>query len=461
MTTKPKKAARKKNAKQRMEKPSALGSGSRAQQPANPRAEAVKILTAILEGGRNLDAALAGNRNLDRLSQRDRAFARLLVTTLLRRMGQIDAAIKACLDRPLKQRDTQLRNLLRLGTAQILFLKTPPHAAVSTTLDLAKGPRLSSFKGLLNAVLRRLAREGRELIAGQEAERLNTPRWLWETWCAAYGEETTRAMAAVHAGEPPLDVTVKEDPAAWAERLGATMSGGKSLRLPKGQGDVAKLPGYGEGAWWVQDYAASLPARLLGDVAGQAVFDLCAAPGGKTAQLAAAGAEVTAVDSSAERMARLKDNLTRLDLGAGTAIADVLTWEPPGPADAVLLDCPCSSTGTLRRHPDVARLKKRDQVEALSAIQDQLLQKAIQFVKPGGLLIFATCSLQPEEGPERIGALLQRESAMARVPVEAEEMDGLTGAITAEGDLRTLPSLRGAEGGMDGFYACRLTRRTA
>jgi len=459
MNRKPKKAARKKDVRQRTGKPLGTGPAKPPQGAVNPRAEALKILAVVLEDGRNLDAALAGNRKLDRLESRDRAFTRLLVTTLLRRMGQVDAAVKACLERPLKQRDTQVRNLLRLGAVQILFLETPPHAAVSTTLDLARGPRLSSFKGLLNAVLRRLAREGEELVAGQDAQRLNTPRWLWESWCAAYGEETVRAMAAIHADDPPLDVTVKEDPAGWAERLDATLLGGQSLRLPKGQGDVAKLPGYGDGAWWVQDYAASLPARLLGEVKGRVVFDLCAAPGGKTAQLAAAGAKVTAVDSSAERMARLKENLQRLRLSADTAVADVLTWEPPGLADAVLLDCPCSSTGTLRRHPDIARLKKRDQVAALAKIQDQLLQKANALVKPGGQLVFATCSLQPEEGPERIAALLSQEPGVERVPIAAEEIDGLAMAVTGEGDLRTLPSLRAKEGGMDGFYACRLRKR--
>ncbi|GAB4225658.1 MAG: transcription antitermination factor NusB [Kiloniellaceae bacterium] len=424
----------------------------------NARKTALALLREVLDQGRPLDEALARNPHIAKLDARDRAFARLLLVTTLRRLGQIDAALARCLDRPIKAKDVVLQHILRLGAAQLLFLETPPHAAVSTALDLAKGPRLAGQRGLLNAVLRRLSREGRELLAAQDAQRLNTPDWLWDSWCAAYGEATARAIAEAHLGEPPLDLSCKSDPASWAEKLKADLLPGGSLRLAGGQGDVARLPGYAEGAWWVQDAAAALPARLLGDVEGKTVIDLCAAPGGKTAQLAAAGAEVIAVERAEGRLGRLQENLQRLKLGAATVAADAAKWQPPAPADAVLLDAPCSATGTLRRHPDIAYLKAGRDVNGLTKAQDALLAKAVSMVKPGGLLVYAVCSLQPEEGPARIAALLAKDDRVERLPIAAEELPGLAEAVTPEGDLRSLPCHLAEKGGLDGFYACRLRR---
>jgi 16S rRNA (cytosine967-C5)-methyltransferase len=424
----------------------------------NARRVALHLLREVLDDGRALDDALARSPHLAKLEARDRGFARLILATALRRLGQIDAAIDHCLDRPLKTKDVMLRHILRLGAAQLLFLETPPHAAVSTALDLAKGPRLAGQRGLLNAVLRRLAREGAEIVGQQDAARLNTPDWLWGAWVKAYGEATARAIATAHLGEPPLDLTCKNDAANWAEKLGAELLPGGSLRLPGGQGDVARLPGFGEGAWWVQDAAAALPARLLGEIAGKTVIDLCAAPGGKTAQLAAAGAEVIAVERAEGRLKRLQENLQRLRLGAATVTADAAQWLPPEPADAVLLDAPCSATGTLRRHPDIALAKGPEEVASLTRAQDRLLAQAVKMVKPGGLLVYAVCSLQPEEGPERITALLASDDRVERAPITAAELPGLEEAITAEGDLRSLPCHLAAQGGLDGFYACRLRR---
>jgi len=431
---------------------------------ADARKTALAVLGAVLDDGRPLDEALAGNPHVARLDARDRAFARLLLATVLRRLGQIDDALDRCLDRPIRAKDIALRHILRLGAAQLLFLETPPHAAVSTSLDLARGPRLAGQRGLLNAVLRRLSREGHDIVAAQDAARLNTPDWLWLPWCAAYGETIARAIAAAQLAEPPLDLSCKADPEGWAERLGARVLPGGTLRLPAGQGDVTRLPGYVEGAWWVQDAAAALPARLLGPlstkgVTGKTVIDLCAAPGGKTAQLAAAGAEVIAVDRSAERLKRLRENLHRLQLGAATVAADAAAWQPPAPADAVLLDAPCSSTGTLRRHPDIAWLKDAAQIAGLTAAQDKLLAHAVDMVKSGGLLVYAVCSLQPEEGAQRIDALLASDNRVERLPLQPEELPGLPEAITPAGDLRSLPCHLAAEGGLDGFYACRLRRR--
>jgi 16S rRNA (cytosine967-C5)-methyltransferase len=439
--------------------PKSSASKNRDLRGQNARKTALAVLSAVLDDGRPLDEALARNPHLAKLEARDRAFARLLLATVLRRLGQIDAALDACLDRPIRAKDIALRHILRLGAAQLLFLETPPHAAVSTALDLARGPRLAGQRGLLNAVLRRLSREGAAMVGAQDAPRLNTPDWLWQPWCTAYGEATARAIAEAHLVEPPLDLTCKSDPAGWAEKLGATPLPGGSLRLPTGQGDITRLPGYAEGAWWVQDAAAALPARLLGAVAGKQVIDLCAAPGGKTAQLAAAGAEVIAVERNAERLGRLQENLQRLQLGAAAVAADAAEWQPPAPADAVLLDAPCSSTGTLRRHPDIAWLKDSAQIASLTAAQDRLLAHAVAMLKPGGLLVYAVCSLQAEEGPQRIHALLSSDNRIERLPLTSGDLPGLPEAITPEGDLRSLPCHWAAQGGMDGFYACRLRHR--
>ena len=231
------------------------------------------------------------------------------------------------------------------------------------------------------------------------------------------------------------------------------------------QGSVTMLPGFTEGQWWVQDAAAALPARLFGDVAGKTIADLCAAPGGKTAQLAQAGARVTAVDRSPNRMARLRDNLARLSLEAETVVADAAEWHGrnrSGGFDGILIDAPCTSTGTIRRHPDVGWLRQEADIAALAALQKRLLQQAVALLKPGGTLVYCTCSLEPEEGEQAIAALLAAEPAMRRVPIEAGEVAGLAEIVTAEGDLRTLPCHLPHDdprlGGLDGFYAARLVK---
>jgi len=428
------------------------------------RAVALDLLRQVLERGLPLDEALAGHLGLPGLAPRDRAFVRLLVGTVLRRLGQIDQALAACLDRPLTEGAERLRQLLRLGACQLLFIGTPPHAAVSATVALigkgGPGSRAAGQRGLVNAVLRRLAREGGALVAEQDAARLVTPDWLWDSWLAAYGEAQTRAIVEAQLADPPLDLSLKSrgDLALWAERLQARVLPTGSLRLPAGSGAVAELPGYGEGAWWVQDAAAALPARLLGELSGQRVVDLCAAPGGKTAALAAAGAAVTAVDRSPSRMAQLETNLQRLGLAAEAVVADGAHWRPGRPSDAVLLDAPCSGTGTLRRHPDIARLKGPGDLRSLIGEQDRLLRSAVEICRPGGLIVYAVCSLQPEEGPQRIAALIAAGAPVARVPLGPEEIDGQAELLDAAGDLRTLPCHWPGQGGLDGFYACRLRR---
>ena len=426
--------------------------------PRDARAVAAHSLGAILRRGSTLDQALGSESGLDGLSTRDAAFARLLLLTTLRRLGQIDAFLAGLMDRPLPARRGPVQDVLRLGIAQLAFLETPAHAAVASTVALARGPRLAPYRGLVNAVLRRASRE-HAAIASLDAARLNTPDWLWQSWTHAYGEERCRAIAAAHIEEPPLDlslVTDREEQAeALCDALGAQSLPGGTLRL-RGAGEVTQLKGYDAGAWWVQDAAAALPARLLGPVADKRVLEIGAAPGGKTAQLAAAGAHVTAVDRSAPRLTRLRANLARLGLDAEIVEADALDWRPQAPADAVLLDVPCSATGTIRRHPDIPHGRKPADVARLAESQGRLLARTAGMVAPGGLLVYASCSLQPEECERQVDAFLAVSPEFARLPVREGELTCIDEAITAAGDLRTLPCHWAERGGMDGFYAARL-----
>ena len=285
----------------------------------------------------------------------------------------------------------------------------------------------------------------------------NTPDWLWRSWQAAFGAETAAAIAAAHLVEPPLDLSVKADPEQWAARLGGTLLPTGSVRLPRA-GDVPALDGYAEGAWWVQDAAAALPARLLAPPAGAEVLDMCAAPGGKTAQLAAMGALVTAVEADPRRAEILRANLERLGVGAGVAVADAARFAPPRPPDFILLDAPCTATGTMRRHPDIAWLKTADDVARMAAAQQRLLAHAADLLAPGGRIVYAVCALQPEEGTAQIEALLRDRPDLSREPVRPDELPGLESAITSTGDVQTLPSMWEEQGHLDGFFIGRLRK---
>lgn len=434
------------------------------------RRVAVDILISVLERGRPagavLDAAFessGGHPLLIGLPAKDRALVRAIVAATLRHKGEIDDALKRFLRKAPPQGSGPLSMVLRAGAAQLLFLDVPDHAAVTLAVETAaRDRRARRYSGLVNAVLRALARAREEILAAQDGAALSTPSWLMARWSRTYGAETARAIALAHLVEPALDLTVRADAAGWARRLGGIVLPTGTVRL-LAHGPVDRLEGFTEGAWWVQDAAAALPARLLGDVAGWRVADLCAAPGGKTAQLAAAGAHVTAVDISEPRLARLRGNLERLGLTAASVAADALTWQPEASFDAVLIDAPCSSTGTIRRHPDVQHLKRESDVAALGALQRALLDRAIEITRPGGTIVYSTCSLEPEEGEALIEAALAAGAPIARRPVTAAEIGGLAEAITPAGDLRTLPChLPHSEprlSGLDGFFAARLVRQ--
>ena len=430
-----------------------------ARRPSSPRTIAFDLLTSVLDRQQPLDEAFERHPGVARLDGRDRAFARHLSATTLRRLGQIDAMIDHALARPLPARAALVRHILRLGVCQLVFLATPAHAAVDSSVDLCRQRGHLAHASFVNAVLRRLAGEAAALAAGQDAARLNTPTWLWQSWSAAYGEERCRAIAAAHLQEAPLDLTPRDNAdASLLARLGAT-------RLPTGtlrsvaHGPIPELPGFAEGAWWVQDAAAAIPATFLGPVQGQSIADLCAAPGGKTAQLAQTGARVIAVDRSPARLARLNDNRRRLGLEAASVCADVATWQPEAPVAGILLDVPCSATGTIRRHPDIAWLKSAAEVASLTSIQERLLRHALTLLQPGGRLVYCVCSLQPEEGPGVVNTVLASRPDIEREPIDASDVHGLTELLTADGDLRVLPCHLAELGGMDGFYAARLRLR--
>lgn len=429
------------------------------------RRAAVELLAAVLQKRQPLDDILG--RSLDRgsmgdLPQRDRALTRAIVAASLRRKGQLDRVLGTFLERGMPDKSGTLYPILLSAAAQLIFLKTPPHAAIDLAVTLAQyDPKAARFSKLVNAVLRRVASEGEAIAADLDAARVNTPDWLWSRWVSYWDETRAHAIAASHLVEPPLDLTVKSEPELWAERLSGRVLPTGSVRLLL-KGRIEALPGYDEGAWWVQDVAASLPARLLGDVAGTRVADLCAAPGGKTAQLALGGASVVAVDTSKTRLGLLAKNLERLGLEAERVVADAAAWQPEERFDAVLLDAPCSSTGTIRRHPDIPYLKSPKDIEALAALQTRLLDNAASLLKPGGRLVYSTCSLEPEEGEAQVAALLVRNEALRLDAIAPDELYGQAEWIEPSGCLRTFPYELRLDGpdwsGMDGFFAARLVR---
>jgi 16S rRNA (cytosine967-C5)-methyltransferase len=406
------------------------------------RDAAFDLLAAVLDRHRALEEALDA---LPPMDARDRAAGHRLAAMVLRRLGTLDAVLEPFLA---KAPPTAARHVLRIGAAGLLLLDTPAHAAVATAVALARARGLAPFAGLVNAVLRRVADQGPAALETLDAARLDTPPWLWASWGAR-----ARAIAEAHRTEAPLDITLR--PGAAPPPGGELLPTG-SVRFPAGT-RVPDLAGFAEGAFWVQDAAASLAARLLDARPGERVADLCAAPGGKTAQLACAGAVVTAVERDPVRATRLAQNLARLRAKVRLVEADAAAWTPDAPFDAVLLDAPCSATGTIRRHPDVARLKRPRDVAAMTAGQDRLLDAAASMLRPGGRLVYAVCSLQPEEAEPRIAALIAR-TGMRPLPFTAEELADLPEARTAEGWLRTDPGLWPARGGMDGFFAARLVR---
>lgn len=424
------------------------------------RVAALALIDDVLVRKQALDVALENGAAFKSLPQRDRAFVRMMATTVLRRLGQIDDVIERAMSRETPRNNT-LQNILRIGVCQILFMDVADHAAVDTAVRLAERQGMDKQKAFVNAVLREVTREGVGWRERQDETRLNTPEWLLRIWIEDYGLKTAAEISRANLSEAPLDIWVrdKESRNFWSSNFKATQMTTGTLRKTSG-GAVRELQGFDEGHWWVQDASAAIPAQLFGEIDGEHVYDLCAAPGGKTLQLASMGARVTALDRSAPRLKRLSANLARMNLTDMVEIitADAADWKPKEPAGYILLDAPCSATGTIRRHPDVAHLKSPKDIERLASLQASILENAFNGLMSGGVLVYCTCSLQKAEGEAQIARLLATHGDAARLPITAKELGGFDEALTPEGDLRILPFHQAALGGMDGFYIARITK---
>jgi 16S rRNA (cytosine967-C5)-methyltransferase len=419
------------------------------------RRAAAALLAGVLDGRRSLSDQTGEGGPLAALTPAERARAQALAAGTLRHLGRIDGLLARFLDR---RPPARAMNALRLATAEMHLDGVPPHAAVDGAVRLARaGTKGRHLSGLVNAVARRVA-DGGAALWDRESE-VAMPPWLAEPVAAAWGAEAAAAIAAAHRSPAPLDLTPKrrEEAARWAATLGAELLPTGSLRLP-GRPQVSALPGYVEGAWWVQDAAAAIPARLFGPLAGKSALDVCAAPGGKTLQLAAAGAAVTALDASEPRLARLHANLARTGLAAEVVVGDAMAWEPRRRFDAVLLDAPCSASGTIRRHPDLPYVRSARELAPLLALQAGLLRRAWDWVAPAGRLVYCVCSLLPAEGEAQLARFLG-ETAEARVaPPDAAALGLEPAWVDAAGGLRLRPDFWPERGGMDGFYAVCLER---
>jgi 16S rRNA (cytosine967-C5)-methyltransferase len=436
-----------------MTDPSSAASG------ADVRSIAVTLYRSCLDRKITVEEAVEGDARARKLAPRDRALLANILLTCFRHRGESEAVLNSLLDKPLPRKSGATMDILILGVAQLLFLDMPPHAVIDLSVRAAKADRNAlHFAGVVNAVLRKVAMAGSSLLDGLDAGKLNTPGWLWERWTTTYGEDTVRSIALAHTARPALDISVKNRPEHWQKVLGAMLLPNGQLRLPAGHAPVPELAGFGDGEWWVQDAAATIPVDLLGRISGLNVLDLCAAPGGKTLQMAARGARVTAVDMSDARLRRLRANLARTGLEAEVRTVDMLSSTLQGQWDALLLDAPCTATGTIRRHPELPHLRRESQIKELSGLQRQMLSKAASLVTPGGMLVYCTCSLEPEEGEAQLRWFRGWNSDFEVIPAALPWLPPQ--AIGPEGWVRTVPSMRlGDSQGMDGFFAAVLRRK--
>ena len=441
------------------------------------RQVAATVLARVIDDGRGLDGILEtrhGPSGLKNLSPADAKLVRAIATTALRNRGVIDHCLNKLMSRKPPKNARHLLHTLHVAGAQILFMDVPDSAAVDVAVtSLSGNSRSERFASLGNAVLRKLSKTKDELLGGlppQEQARMNMPPWMWQQTRKSFGKDRAQKIAELHMLEPVIDLTVKSDPAGWADKLGGTVLHGHSIRVPA-KGNVDTWEGFDKGEWWVQDFAAHLPSHLLGDISGKSIIDLCAAPGGKTAQLINAGATVTALEAVRSRCERLEENLQRLKFDATIVNADLFDWKPDQLFDAVLLDAPCSSTGTIRRHPDVQWSKSKDQIEELAELQFNMTVHAASFLKPGGTLVFSNCSLMRSEGEDLFAKITKGEFGLQAEKLTPDDLFGLEECITGQGTARTLPShmLNIAApkdndiapermGGLDGFFAARFVR---
>ncbi len=420
------------------------------------RIAASRILAAVIDRKTSLDGMLDpehGNPAFLALNEADRSLVKAILQSALRHLPRIEAIISQLLDSPLPDGARSLHHLLVVAAAQMLYLDVPDHSAVDLAVEQANSdPRSRRFAKLVNAILRRIGREKVSLLSSV-GDLPCMPDWFMQRLVETYGQQEASAIAASQLEPPTIDLTVKSDAEGWAERLGGRVLPSGSVRLDRFRGAITALEGFEQGHWWVQDAAAAIPAKLFGDLTGKRVADLCAAPGGKTAQLIMAGGDVLAVEQSKSRLKRLESNLQRLALSAKTLCANLLDIEDGEGFDAILLDAPCSSTGTTRRHPDVLWTKDAGDISKLAALQEKLVRHAIDLLKPGGRLVFSNCSIDPTEGEDVVSRVLADDAGLRVLPISAADWPGLEAAITARGEFRTTPAMLPELGGLDGFYA--------
>lgn len=425
------------------------------------RIAATRILAAVIDRKTSLDGMLDpehGNPAFLPLNDADRGLVKAILQSALRHLPRIDAIIAQLLDNPLPEGARSLHHLLVVAAAQMLYLDVPDHSAVDLAVEQASGdPRSRRFAKLVNAILRRIGREKTGLLTSVE-DLPCMPDWFMQRLTAVYGQEHAQAIAASQLEPPTIDLTVKSDASAWAERLGGQVMPTGSIRLDRFKGSIPSLEGFDQGAWWVQDAAAALPAQLFGDLSGKRVADLCAAPGGKTAQLVMAGGDVLAVEQSKSRLKRLEGNLARLGLTAEIRCVNLMAMDVPESFDAILLDAPCSSTGTTRRHPDVLWTKEPSDITKLASVQEGLLRHALTLLKPGGRLVFSNCSIDPIEGEDVVSRVLADDPSLMLLPINPADWPGLETAITPKGEFRTTPAMLPDLGGLDGFYAAVIAK---
>lgn len=419
------------------------------------RQAAITLISRVLDTSAGLDEVL--DETVRGMEARERRFAHTIALATLRHKGSLEQHLKHLLDRPLPRSGRFAHLILLSGMAQIIFLQSPAHAVVNEHVGML--PEGSKFRGVVNAILRKVDRQGATRLTRPDMARRDTPLWLWKRWAAHLGRSNANALAAAHRDDTPtpLDLTVREDAAEWAERLGGELLPTGSVRLTS-HAAVPEMPGYADGAWWVQDTAATLPVRLFGDLQGRSLLDACAAPGGKTAQAIALGAEVTAMDRSGRRLEVLQRNLDRLQMQATVVRADLRQFSHDAGFDAVLLDAPCSATGTIRRHPEIAWTRVEGDVQGIAEQQRMMIGKATALVRPGGRLVYCTCSLEPEEGEAQAEWLLQEFPQFTRAAIDPAALGLGPEAITEAGDLRTHAGLMADRGGMDGFFATVMQR---
>ena len=421
------------------------------------RSLALDILDDVFGQGRTIDESMEMRAYEQGISLIDKAFAYRLASEVTRRKGVIDALLVTFLTKPLKPSQQRVYHALMLGVVQLCVLDTPAHAAVHETVQVIADSSFAPLKGLVNAILQSILRKAPECKQQIKDVKNALPVWIAERWQTHYGTAFCNDVSQMLMQKPPLDIAVKSDVAAWAEKLEGVVLEGNIIRIAR-EVKVEELPGYKDGAWWVQDVGATLAGVALGDVSGKHVVDLCAAPGGKTAQLLARGAKVAAVDSSIKRMERFKSNMSRLGYSPEVLVADIRKWTPPAKYDAVLLDAPCSATGTLRKHPEVLWIRQKADVAKMAVLQRECLHAVLVWLPAGVPLVYTVCSLEPEEGELLVTDVLTYHKGVSIEPLKLEG-SAFAGAAQPDGSVRLLPTHFAAQGGNDGFYVARLVKK--